>query len=92
MNVKIHGNELIFPVFGSCDEKALYGSLPEVLKEFNDIKIGESITGPWCDFRICFLSGKEFKIVYDADDDETYITSENVVALEKLRDRLMEAD
>ena len=91
MKVEIYRNEILFPVNGEHDEKKLYEDIANVLRGFDETRIGENVSGPWCDYRRGSVNGTEFKLVYDFDDDETYITSGDKSCLEMLKVKLMEA-
>ncbi|WP_300925553.1 hypothetical protein [uncultured Allobaculum sp.] len=90
MKVITYKNEILFPVRDGYDEKRLYTEVAEILRRLNGVDVGESVTGPWCDYRICSLNGDAFKLVYDLDDG-TYITCDQRDALMSLHDRLMDA-
>lgn len=90
MKVTTYKNEILFPAHGEQDEKQLYAKVAVVLRRFDGIDVGETITGPWCDYRTCSLNGSEFKLVHDLDDG-TYILCDEKDVLLALRDKLKEA-
>lgn len=90
MKVTTYKNEILFPAHGELDEKRLYVEVAEVLRRFDGVNVGETVTGPWCDYRACSLNGNEFKLIHDLEDG-TYITCDQKEAFMALCDKLMEA-
>lgn len=94
MKVKIVGNEIIFPVDDIVNEKEQYNKIENFLlglsQEYN-VKFVGTQDGPWYKFKEYSLNGKAFNLVYDYDDDETYIMSESDETLKLLKQILQEA-
>lgn len=84
MTGKISGNEILFPVNQKHNEKDRYAKIINALSCCDNVKVGKTIEGPWCDYVNCYVNNELFKLVYDHDEDETYITSENKDVLEEL--------
>lgn len=85
MKVEICGKEMVFPVDENINEKEQYESLTKVLSQHKNVSVGNNVEGPWCEYRNCNIDGNPFQLVYDSDDDETYITSAHENVLEKLK-------
>ena len=91
MKVEICGKEIVFPVEGNIDEKEQYEHLIKVLSGHKNVTVGDTTEGPWCEYRNCSINGNPFQLVYDTDDDETYITSGHENVLEALKIILLTA-